>query len=81
MLVARYENDENYDNSGTFKVPSNATPDEVLATIFNHNAFKMKKENKAEYILKVHGQDEYIYGDRPIIDYLYVQVSRCFGSC
>lgn len=77
MLVARYENDENYDNSGTFKVPSDATPAEVLATIFNHNAFKMKKED-TEYILKVYGQDEYIYGDRPIIDYLYVQVSCYF---
>ncbi len=76
MLVARYENDENYDNSGTFKVSSDATPAEVLATIFNHNAFKMKKED-TEYILKVYGQDEYIYGDRPIIDYLYVQVSFC----
>lgn len=74
MLVARYENDENCDNSGTFKVPSDATPAEVLACIFNHNAFKMKKED-TEYILKVYGQDEYIYGDRPIIDYLYVQVS------
>lgn len=74
MLVARYENDENYDNSGTFKVPRDATPAEVLATIFNHNAFKMKKED-TEYILKVYGQDEYIYGDRPIIDFLYVQVS------
>lgn len=73
MLVARYEIDDNYDNSGTFKVPIDATPAQVLETIFNHNAFKMKKED-TEYILKVYGQDEYIYGDRPIIDFLYVQV-------
>ncbi|KAJ6633486.1 Phosphatidylinositol 4,5-bisphosphate 3-kinase catalytic subunit beta isoform, partial [Pseudolycoriella hygida] len=72
MIVARYENDDDYDNSGTFKVPSDATPAEVLATIFNHNAFKMKKED-TEYILKVYGQEEYIYGNRPIIDFMYVQ--------
>lgn len=74
MLVARYENDENEDNLVTFKVPCNLKPVEVVETIFKKHSFKHKKED-TPYILKVYGQDEYIYGDYPIIQFLYVQVS------
>lgn len=77
MLTARYENFENEDNLVTFKVPLDLPPHEVLNIIFRKNAFKKKKEDTA-YILKVYGQDEYIYGDYPIIQFLYVQVSEKF---
>lgn len=80
MLVARYENDENEDNLVTFKVPMDLRPFEVLNIIFRKNAFKNKKED-TNYILKVYGRDEYIYGDYPIIQFLYVQDTlSCNGT-
>lgn len=71
IFQARYENDGNEDNLGTFKVHIEMTPVEVLNIIFKKHSFKNKREDT--HILKVYGQDEYIYGDYPIIQFQYVQ--------
>lgn len=75
ILQARYDDgtDGNGDNLVTFKVDMYMPPVEVLNIIFKKHSFKKKREDT--HILKVYGQDEYIYGDYPIIQFLYVQVS------
>lgn len=59
----------------TVKVPCRATPDEVLKRILKkQNPSKARNENSStEYILKVCGREEYIYGAHPMISFQYVQ--------
>lgn len=75
ILQARYddEKDGKGDNLVTFKVDMNMLPVDVLNIIFKKHSFKKKREDT--HILKVYGQEEYIHGDYPIIQFLYVQVS------
>ncbi|KFB38069.1 AGAP000018-PA-like protein [Anopheles sinensis] len=59
----------------TVKVPCRATPEEVLKRILEKKQIsaKARNDNSADFILKVCGREEYIYGSHPIIDFQYVQ--------
>uniref|UniRef100_A0A182KF04 phosphatidylinositol 3-kinase n=1 Tax=Anopheles christyi TaxID=43041 RepID=A0A182KF04_9DIPT len=60
----------------TVKVPCRASPDEVLKRILKkQNQSKARNDNSTEYILKVCGREEYIYGAHPMISFQYVQDS------
>lgn len=73
MLVSKFEND---DNSFTHKVSFTITPQKLLEKILAKKELTMNKrfDRSTEFILKVCGQDEYIFGDYPIIQFLYIQV-------
>lgn len=82
LLMARYEGDDTEQLLGqsiTVKVPVDASPTEVLNILFRKSAFKRKREDTG-YILKVYGRDEYVYGDYPIIQFLYVQEQLALGE-
>ncbi|XP_049538922.1 phosphatidylinositol 4,5-bisphosphate 3-kinase catalytic subunit delta isoform [Anopheles darlingi] len=56
------------------KVKSTASPNEVLKRIFEKKQIsKSRNENSADYILKVCGREEYIYGTHQINQFQYVQ--------
>uniref|UniRef100_A0A182MDL8 phosphatidylinositol 3-kinase n=1 Tax=Anopheles culicifacies TaxID=139723 RepID=A0A182MDL8_9DIPT len=59
----------------TVKVPCRATPDEVLNRILDKKRISMKArmDNSSDFILKVCGREEYIYGAHPMISFQYVQ--------
>lgn len=63
----------------TFNVSRVTTPVELMEMIITkmNRSLKVNKRSD-EYILKVCGQEEYIYGDSPLIDFVYIQVSDKF---
>lgn len=73
MIVSRAENDSN--SSFTHEVHCNLTPSQILTKILTKMAHTMNKSHHGpdDYILKICGQDEYIFGEHEIIQYLHVQ--------
>lgn len=73
MIVSRSENDSN--SSFTHEVHCNLTPTTILKKILTKMAHTMNKTHHGsdDYILKICGQDEYIFGEHEIIQYLHVQ--------
>lgn len=73
MIVSRKENDSN--SSFTHEVHANLTPTAILKKILTKMAHTMNKAHHGpeDYILKICGQDEYIFGENDIIQYLHVQ--------
>ncbi|XP_053691450.1 phosphatidylinositol 4,5-bisphosphate 3-kinase catalytic subunit beta isoform [Sabethes cyaneus] len=62
----------------TVKIPCKATPDEVIKRILEKkqiSAANTRNENSSDFILKVCGREEYMFGDHPIINFQYVQDS------
>ncbi|XP_035787665.1 phosphatidylinositol 4,5-bisphosphate 3-kinase catalytic subunit delta isoform-like [Anopheles albimanus] len=60
----------------TVKVKSTASPEEVLKRIFEKKQFsvvKSRNESSSDYMLKVCGREEYIYGEHQINRFQYVQ--------
>lgn len=73
MIVSRSENDAN--SSFTHEVDYELSPTEILKKILNKISHTMNKSHQSyeDYILKICGQDEYIFGENPIIQFLHVQ--------
>lgn len=61
----------------TVKIPCKATPDEVIKRILEKKQISAntRNENSNDFILKVCGREEYMFGDHPIINFQYVQDS------
>ncbi|XP_055310433.1 phosphatidylinositol 4,5-bisphosphate 3-kinase catalytic subunit beta isoform [Sitodiplosis mosellana] len=73
MIVSRSENDAN--SSFTHEVPYHLSPTLILKKILmkmSHTSNK-PQHNYDDYILKICGQDEYIFGENQIIQFLHVQ--------
>lgn len=72
VLVTRFENNE---TSFTFNVSYNTKPQQLVAQILNKKSLTLATsgEQAQNYVLKVCGQDEYLVGDVPLIQFLYVQ--------
>ncbi|XP_041977720.1 phosphatidylinositol 4,5-bisphosphate 3-kinase catalytic subunit delta isoform [Aricia agestis] len=53
----------------------NITPQQHIETILRKkaNSLNMRGENPRNYVLKVCGREEYLLGDHPLIQYLYIQ--------
>lgn len=75
MIVSRSENDAN--SSFTHEIPYQLTPMLILKKILtkmSHTISSNKPQPSfEEYILKICGQEEYIFGDNQIIQFLHVQ--------
>lgn len=73
VLVAKFHNDET--SSFTFNVPYYITPAKMLDMVLAKKALTMnaKGDRASDYILKVCGQDEYLFGDYPLVQFLYIQ--------
>lgn len=61
----------------TVKIPCKATPDEVIKRILEKKQISVntRNENSSDFILKVCGREEYMFGEHPIINFQYVQDS------
>lgn len=72
MIVSRSENDA---NSFTLEIPYHLSPTLILKKILTKMSHTTNKpqHNYDDYILKIRGQDEYIFGDSQIIQFLHVQ--------
>lgn len=72
VLVAKFENDV---TSFTFNVHYHTKPQQLLDTVLNKKALTTNRRHDryTEYILKISGQDEYLYGDYPLVQFLYIQ--------
>lgn len=59
----------------TFQIPHNMTPRQLLTQIMNKKAITLnsRDERPADFILKVCGQEEYLIGDYPLIQFFYIQ--------
>lgn len=59
----------------TLQVSCSMTPSEFIEFIMQKTSLKMKNfhRNASNYILKICGQEEYIFGDNPLIQFLYIQ--------
>lgn len=73
MIVSRSENDAN--SSFTHEVHYNLSPTLILKKILTKMSHTTNKPQPSydEYILKICGQDEYIFGENQIIQFLHVQ--------
>lgn len=51
------------------------TPHKLLVTILNKKAITLNSrgEHPSDFVLKVCGQEEFLVGDYPIIQFLYIQ--------
>lgn len=76
VLVAKFE-DVEPEVAFTFSIAPNQTPDDIIGMILTKKALTMNKrfqpERSRDFILKVCGQDEYLYGDHAIVRFLYIQ--------
>ncbi|PSN34153.1 hypothetical protein C0J52_10044 [Blattella germanica] len=72
VLVTKFENTE---TAFTFNVHYTMTPYELLRTILNKKAITLNSrgEHPADFVLKVCGQEEYLVGDYPLTQFVYVQ--------
>jgi phosphatidylinositol-4,5-bisphosphate 3-kinase catalytic subunit alpha/beta/delta len=72
LIVAKSSNE---DISVTLKVSCFITPIELKEEIIQKMTTKIKNFNrrKNDYILKICGQEEYIFGEHPLIQFLYIQ--------
>lgn len=59
----------------TLKVSCHIKPKELMELIMQKTSIKMKNfhRNAKNYILKICGQEEYIFGDNPLIQFIYIQ--------
>lgn len=80
VLVSKFHNDET--SSFTFNVHCFIRPMKVLEQILTKKALTMnaKGERANDHILKVCGRDEYLYGDHPLVQFMYIQDTLSRGS-
>lgn len=73
LIVVKLENDE---TSFTISVNENHTPKTLIDSALSKvRKSQIKVSDRAtDYILKVRGRDEYLYGDHPLIQFIYIQV-------
>lgn len=70
-IVAKLPNE---DVTFTFDVACTITPMQLLEIILSKKKSKLNlRERSKDYILKIGGQEEYIFGDNPLIQFLYIQ--------
>jgi len=72
LIVAKLPNE---DISVTLKVSCFLNPPQLLEQIMLKKQSKIRnfRGKKDDYILKICGQEEYIFGDYPLIQFLYIQ--------
>ncbi|XP_046964995.1 phosphatidylinositol 4,5-bisphosphate 3-kinase catalytic subunit delta isoform [Vanessa cardui] len=72
ILVTKVANTE---FSFTSNVPVGLTPQQHIETILRKkaNSLNMRGEHPRNYVLKVCGREEYLLGDHPLIQFLYIQ--------
>uniref|UniRef100_A0A1A9UYY3 Phosphatidylinositol-4,5-bisphosphate 3-kinase n=1 Tax=Glossina austeni TaxID=7395 RepID=A0A1A9UYY3_GLOAU len=74
LIVVKLENDE---TSFTIQVNENHTPKTLIDSALSKvRKSQIKVSDRAsDYILKVRGRDEYLFGDYPLIQFIYIQES------
>ncbi|XP_013097729.2 phosphatidylinositol 4,5-bisphosphate 3-kinase catalytic subunit beta isoform [Stomoxys calcitrans] len=74
LVVVKLENDE---TSFTISVNEHHTPRSLIdSAILKVRKSQIKVNDRAtDYILKVRGRDEYLFGDHPLIQFIYIQES------
>lgn len=72
VLVTKFENTE---TTFKFNIPYTMTPHQLLLTILNKKAIALnfRGEHPSDYVLKVCGQEEYLVGEYPLVQFLYIQ--------
>ncbi|XP_030370722.1 phosphatidylinositol 4,5-bisphosphate 3-kinase catalytic subunit delta isoform [Scaptodrosophila lebanonensis] len=72
LIVVKNENDH---STFTLSVLESDTPHSLIESALQKmNRSQMKINDRAsDYILKVSGRDEYLFGDHPLIQFLYIQ--------
>nr|XP_032513943.1 phosphatidylinositol 4,5-bisphosphate 3-kinase catalytic subunit delta isoform [Danaus plexippus plexippus] len=72
ILVTKVANTE---ISFTSNVPVTLTPQQHIETVMRKkaNSLNMRGEHPRNYVLKVCGREEYLLGDDPLIQFLYIQ--------
>ncbi|VVC95371.1 unnamed protein product [Leptidea sinapis] len=72
ILVTKVANTE---VSFTSNVPVTLTPQQHIETILRKkaNSLNMRGEHPRNFVLKVCGREEYLLGDHPLIQFLYIQ--------
>ncbi|XP_075148602.1 phosphatidylinositol 3-kinase 92E [Haematobia irritans] len=74
LVVVKLENDE---TSFTISVNEHYTPRSLIdSALLKVRKSQIKVNDRAtDYILKVRGRDEYLFGDHPLIQFIYIQES------
>ncbi|XP_015119435.1 phosphatidylinositol 4,5-bisphosphate 3-kinase catalytic subunit delta isoform [Diachasma alloeum] len=74
VLVTKFENTE---VTFTFQISHDTTPYQLIVLILNKRASRQisrgEREVASDFILKVCGQEEYLIGDYPLIQFSYIQ--------
>lgn len=72
VILIRFRNSE---TSFTFQILHSTTPYELLVLIVNKraNTMMLRGEHPNDFILKVCGQEEYLIGEYPVIQFSYIQ--------
>lgn len=73
VIVVKQENDE---TSFTFCVPYNISPYKFAESVLSKMArtkHVLARERPSDFIFKICGRDEYLFGDYPLIQFIYIQ--------
>lgn len=56
-------------------VPATLTPQQHIEIVLRklNNSMNLRSEHPHNYVLKVCGREEYLFGDYPLIQFLYIQ--------
>ncbi|XP_043477506.1 phosphatidylinositol 4,5-bisphosphate 3-kinase catalytic subunit delta isoform [Leptopilina heterotoma] len=74
VLLTKFENTE---TTFSFQISHSTTPHQLLVQILNKraNTLMSRGERPGDFILKVCGQEEYLIGEYPVIQFIYIQES------
>ncbi|CAG5109135.1 5-bisphosphate 3-kinase catalytic subunit beta isoform (Mus musculus) [Cotesia congregata] len=72
VVVTKFENTE---TTYTFQISHDTTPYQLIVLILNKraNTLMSKGEKPNDFTLKICGQEEYLIGEHPLIQYTYIQ--------
>lgn len=75
VLVALFQNSQ--EMKFTLSIAYNTTPNKLLEQILHKKSLatgsKTHNDRLSDYIIKVCGHDEYIFGDYPLTQFLYIR--------
>uniref|UniRef100_A0A1B6CVF3 phosphatidylinositol 3-kinase n=1 Tax=Clastoptera arizonana TaxID=38151 RepID=A0A1B6CVF3_9HEMI len=82
LIDGKFVLDVKFENTETkfmFHVQHTTTPKQLMVSILNKKAITLntKGEHVSDFVLKVCGQEEYLVGDYPLVNFTYIQEALC----
>ncbi|XP_014289821.1 phosphatidylinositol 4,5-bisphosphate 3-kinase catalytic subunit delta isoform [Halyomorpha halys] len=68
---------QNFDSTFKFNVPHSMSPTELMCEVLKKKALKHQSrgDHIGDFVFKVRGQEEYLVGNVPLVEFVYIQES------